>query len=127
MMRYQFNLEINICEIFVKSYGVLPSAKHIGKNVSKNISKKISGKYSQQIFVHAEQSGTDTFKTASKSKIQKTAESTIDWIENNKIADKIVKLSNISPQNNSETVTSEHDKKIHKENFHKNDKKLLMT
>ena len=117
MMRYQFNLEINICKIFVKSYGFLSSAKHIGKNVSKNISKKLSSKYSQQIFVHAEQSGTDTFKTASKSKIKKTAESTVDWIENNKIADEIIKLSNISPQNNSETVTSEHDKKIHKENL----------
>ena len=92
MMPYQFNLEINICKIFVKSYGFLSSAKHIGKNVSKNISKKLSSKYSQQIFVHAEQSGTDTFKTASKSKIQKTAESTVDWIENNKIADKIIKL-----------------------------------
>ena len=47
---------------------------------------------------------------------QKTAESTGDWI-GNKIAKKITKISRSSPQNNSETVTNEHDKKIPKERY----------
>ena len=45
--------------------------------------------------------------------IQKTAEATGDLI-GNKIANKITKLSKNSQQNNSETVTNEHDKEIPK-------------
>ena len=48
--------------------------------------------------------------------IQKTAEATGDLI-GNKIADKITKLSKNSQQNNSETVTNEHDKEIPKEKY----------
>ena len=46
--------------------------------------------------------------------IQKTAESTVDLI-GNKIAERIIKFSKISPQNSSETVVNEHDKHIPKE------------
>ena len=34
-----------------------------------------------------------------------------------KIADRIVKVSRSSPQNNSETITNEHNKEIHKERY----------
>ena len=44
---------------------------------------------------------------------QKAAEGTSYFI-GNKIADKITKVSKNSQQNNSETVTNEHDKDIHK-------------
>ena len=45
---------------------------------------------------------------------QETAEATGDLI-GNKIANKITKASISSPQNNSETITNEHDKEIPKE------------
>ena len=48
--------------------------------------------------------------------IQKTAEATVDLI-GNKIAEKITKVSKTSQQNNSETVTNEHDKEIPKERY----------
>ena len=46
--------------------------------------------------------------------IQKTAEATGDLI-GNKITNRITKVSESSQQDNSETVTNEHDKKIPKE------------
>ena len=45
--------------------------------------------------------------------IQKTAEAAGDLISN-KIANKITKVSKISQQNNSETVTNEHDEEMPK-------------
>ena len=48
-----------------------------------------------------------------KKVIQKTAEATGGLI-GNKIANKITKLSKNSQQNNSKTVTNEHDKEIPK-------------
>ena len=51
----------------MKGYGFLPFAKKIVKNVGKNISENLSGKYSQKVFDHAKQCGTDVFKTSSKS------------------------------------------------------------
>ena len=74
--------------------------------------KTWSGKYSQKPLDHAKQSATDALKTSSKRVIQKTAEATGDLI-GNKIASKITKVSRSSPQNNSDTITSEHDKEIH--------------
>ena len=58
-------------------------------------------------------SATDTLKTSSKRIIQRTAEATGDLI-GNKIANRITKVSKKSQQNNSETVTNEHDKEIPK-------------
>ena len=52
----------------------------------------------------------------SKRAIQKTAEATGDLI-GNKIATKITKVSKNSQQNNSETVTNEHDIEIPKERY----------
>ena len=56
------------------------------------------------------------FKTVSKRAIQKTAETT-GYLIGNKIADKITKVSKKLEQNNSETVTNEHDKEILKERY----------
>ena len=76
----------------------------------------MSGKYSQKLLGHAKKFVTDAIKTSSKQIIQKTAEGTGDLI-GNKTANKITKLSKNSPQNNSETVTNEHDKEIPKEKY----------
>ena len=56
----------------------------------------------------AKKSATDALKTFSKRVIQKTVEATGDLISN-KIANRITKVSKISQQNKSETVTNEHD------------------
>ena len=85
----------------------------MGKNIGKNISKNLSGKYSQKRLDHADKPVTDALKTSSKRVIQKTAEATGDLIDN-KYANKITKLSKKSQQNNSEVVTNEHNKEIHK-------------
>ena len=76
----------------------------------------MSGKYSQKLLGHAKKFVTDALKTSSKQIIQKTAEGTGDLI-GNKTANKITKLSKNSPQNNSETITNEHDKEIPKERY----------
>ena len=52
--------------------------------------------------------GRDARKTSSKRVINQAAEATGDLISN-KIADRITKVSKNSEQNNSETVTNEHD------------------
>ena len=64
----------------------------MGADLGENISKNLSGKYGQKPLDLAKKSATDTFKTASKRAIQKTAEATGDLI-GNKIADKITKIS----------------------------------
>ena len=102
--------------IFVKGYGFLSFAKNMGKSIGKNISKNLSGIYIQKRLDHAKQSATDAFRTTSKKAIQKTAEATVDLI-GNKIANKITKISKTSQQNNSETVSNEHDKEITKERY----------
>ena len=96
----------------------------MGKNIGKKISKHVSGKCSQKFLNHNKQSTADTFKTVSKREIQKTAEATGD-LTSRKIADavaksydsRITKTSIHLPQNNSETVTNEHDKEIPKERY----------
>ena len=55
-------------------------------------------------------------KLLQKRAIQKTAEATSDLI-GNEIANKVSKVSKNSQQNNSETVTDEHDKEIPKERY----------
>ena len=66
-------------------------------------------------------------KLLQKGAIQKTAEATGDFI-GNKIANKITKVSKNSQQNNSETVTNEHDIYLKKDTyFQKKSKKLLMN
>ena len=89
----------------------------------------MSGKYSQKLLDHTKQPNTDAFKTDSKREIKKkTVEAAGDLIDN-KIADRMMKVSKNSQQNNSETVTKEHDKEILKERniyLQKKDRKLLM-
>ena len=82
--------------------------------MGKNIGKNLGGKYSQKLL--AKQSAKDALKTSSKRVIQKVAEATDDLV-GNKIDDRITKDSKTSQQNNSETVTNEHDKKIPKERY----------
>ena len=54
--------------------------------------------------------------TSSKRVIQKTVEETGDLIDN-KVAERVTKVSKNLQQNNSETVTNEHDKEIPKERY----------
>ena len=72
----------------------------------------MSGKYSRKLLHHVKQSATDAFKRA----IQKISEATGDLIRN-KIGIKITKSPKTLQQSNSETVTNEHDKEIHKERY----------
>ena len=59
---------------YVKGYGLLSFAKNIDKNLSK--------KYDQKLVDTAKKSATNTWKTASKRAIQKTAEATRDLVGN---------------------------------------------
>ena len=113
MMRYSVQLRNRT---FVKQYGFLSFCKNMGKNIGWNVSKNLSGKYSQKLLDHAKQSATDAFKTAWKRAIQKTADANDD-LTGNKIANRIMKVSNNSQQNNLETVTNENDKEIPKEMY----------
>ena len=72
----------------------------MGENIGKNKSKNLRGKYNQKVLDQTKQSTTDVFKTASKRAIQKRAEATVDLIDN-KIVNKITKISKTSQQNNS--------------------------
>ena len=82
-------------QTFVKDYGFLSFAKNKGKNISKNISKNLSSKFSRKPLDHARQSTADPFKTALKRGTQKTEEAAGDLIDN-KIADKIIRVSKTS-------------------------------
>ena len=86
----------------------------MGKNTGKNISKNVSGKYRQKLLRNAKESAIDVFETSSV--IQKTAEATGNLIGNT-IANKIMKVSRSSVQNNSEAITNEYDKEIPKERY----------
>ena len=101
--------------------------KNIDNN-GKDISKNLSGKYSQKLLDHDKQSAVDALKTSSKRIIQKTAEAAGD-LTGNKIANIITKVSRNSLQNNSETITNEHDRKETLKDMYlqKNDRKLLMV
>ena len=54
--------------------------------------------------------------TSSKRVIQKTVEETGDLVDN-KVSERVTKVSKNLQQNNSETVTNEHDKEIPKERY----------
>ena len=73
----------------------------MGKSIGKNISKNFNSKYNQKLLDHAEQSATDALESFSKRVIHKTAEAT-GYLNGNKIADKITRVSKNSPQNNLE-------------------------
>ena len=74
--------------------------------MSKNDGKKLSRKCSQKFLDHAKESASNAVKTTSKQGIQKKAEATGDLIDN-KIADKITKVSRTSPQNSSKSLKNE--------------------
>ena len=78
----------------------------MGRNISKTISENVSSKCSQKLLDHAKHSATDELKTASKRAFQKIAEATGVFIDN-KIADRITKVSKTPPKNNSETNEEE--------------------
>ena len=69
----------------------------------------------QKLLEH-DKSAKDALKSSSKRVIQKTVEVTGDWI-GNKIVNRITKVSKSLQQNNSETVTNEHNKEIPKEKY----------
>ena len=94
--------------------------------MDKNMSKNLSGKYSQTLLDRLKQSATDAFKTSSKRVFQKTAEATGD-LTGIKIANKIMEVSKNSQQNNSETVTNEHDKEIPKDKCVSSEKRQNIT
>ena len=83
----------------------------MGKNIGKNMSKNVSGKDSQKRIDNVKKSATDSLRTYSKKAIQKTAEATGDLIDN-KVADRITKISKDSQQDNLEKVTGKHDKEM---------------
>ena len=97
--------------MFAKGHGFLSFARNMSANIGKNVIKHLSGKYSQKHLDHAKEYAKDVFKTASKRSIRKKAEAIGDFI-GSKITNKITKTSNTMQQNNSETVTNEHDKEI---------------
>ena len=80
----------------------------------KNIGTNLSFIYNQKLFDHAKQSTTDALKTSSKRVIQTMVQATGDVI-GNEIASRITKVLRRPLQNNSETITDEHDKEIPKE------------
>ena len=88
----------------------------MSKNIGKNVIKHLSGKYSKKRLDHAEEYTRDVFETASKRAIRKKAEATGNFI-GSKITDKITKISKTMQQNNSETVTNEHDQEIPNERY----------
>ena len=92
------NIVNNNHRISVTGYGFLSFAKTVGKNIGKKISKSLSGKYCsrmlaihQKLLDHAKKSETDSLKSSSKTVIQKTAETTGDFI-GNKITNKMTKV-----------------------------------
>ena len=92
------NIVNNNHRISVTGYGFLSFAKTMGKNIGKKISKSLRGKYCsrmlaihQKLLDHAKKSETDSLKSSSKTVIQKTAETTGDFI-GNKITNKMTKV-----------------------------------
>ena len=77
-------------------------AKDMSKSIGKNICKDLSNKYSQETIDHAKQPAEDALKTVSKRVIQ-TAEATDDLI-GSKIADRIARILETSPKNNTEKM-----------------------
>ena len=79
----------------------------------------------QKLLEH-DKSAKDALKPSSKRVIQKTVEVTGDWI-GNKIDNRITKVSKSLQQNNSETVTNEHNKEIPKEKYVSPEKRQEIT
>ena len=99
--------------IYVKGYGFLSFAKNMGKS--------LSNKYGQKLLDSAKKSTTDAIKTAPKRAILKTAEATIDLIDN-KIANKITFQKKSSNELKNDEMEAE--KKTY---FQKGINKLLMN
>ena len=110
-------------QLFVKGYVFSSFPKNLGKDIGKRVVNKVKN----VLIMLRKKSATDGLKTTFQRVIQKTEEATGDLIDN-KIANKITKVSKNSQQNNSETVKNENDKKIFTESHisQKNDRKLLI-
>ena len=108
-------------QVSVNGYEFLSFVKNMSKNIVKNISKNVIGKYTQNFLIMLNIQQQMRLKLVQKNNLK---EATGDLI-GNKIADVVAKLYNgknakvskNSPQNNSETVTNEHDKEIPKERY----------
>ena len=88
----------------------------MSKISGKYIGKSLNSKSSQKLLDHAKQSATDALEATLKTVNRKTPDA-IDNFIGNKIPDRIMKVSRSSPQNNSETITNEHDKEIPTERY----------
>ena len=84
-------------------------AENMDKSIDKDISKNLGGKYSQKPLDHDKDSAIYALKTTSKKVIQKTAEASGNVI-GNKIANRITNVPRSSSLNNSEKMTTKHDK-----------------
>ena len=82
----------------------------MGQIIGKNISKSLSSKNFLIILNNLQQTATDALKTISKKAIEKIAGA-------KRLADKIIKISNILQQNNLEIVENEHDREAFKERY----------
>ena len=85
----------------------------LGKNKSKNLNDK----YSQKSLDYVKQSAINVLKNASKRAIQKKKSEANGNLIDNKVANQVIKVSRGSSQNDSETVTSEHDKQIPEQRY----------
>ena len=86
-MKMRYSIELRD-RIHGKRYGFFPFAKNIGKS--------LSNKYGEKHLDSTKKPTWDAAKTASKIAIQKTAETTGDFI-GNKISDKIASASKKKP------------------------------
>ena len=66
--------------IFVKDYGLLSSAKNMGRKIDKNMSRNLGSKYSQKLLDHAKKSAINAIKTASIRGIQKQKTQLVIWL-----------------------------------------------
>ena len=91
--------------------------KGMCKNIVKNKSKNLSSKYTQKLLDLANQSTTGALKTAQKKVIKKNPAEQTGEFNGNKIANRIMEISKNSQQNNSETVSNDHDREVPKERY----------
>ena len=66
--------------IFVKDYGLLSSAKNMGRKIDKNMSRNLGSKYSQKLLDHAKKFAINAIKTASIRGIQKQKTQLVIWL-----------------------------------------------
>ena len=92
--------------LFVEGYRILSFAKNMSKNIGKNISITYVVKTAKNFLIMLNNLQQVHLKLLPKRVIQNTAEGAGALI-GNKIANRIMKVSKISSQNNLETITND--------------------